>query len=171
VPYRMPMQFFHGEDGGRLRDLTATAGAALNQPRLGRGLAVGDLDHDGRLDVVVIDHNAPLVALHNRAASVGHWITFRLEGTTSNRDAVGAVVTIDGGGRTQVRQRFGGGSYQSASDGRIHFGLGSASRVEAVEVRWPSGKTDRWKDLQADTGYLLREGGPAPSRIAGFSRR
>jgi tetratricopeptide (TPR) repeat protein len=158
VPYRMPLQFFHAEEGGVLRDRTAEAGPAMQQPRLGRALAVGDLDNDGRPDVVVLDHNAPLVYLNNRTKSAGRWITIRLEGTRSNRDAVGAVATIRAGGKTQVLQRIGGGSYQSASDGRLHAGLGAASRVEEVEVRWPSGRVDRWKDLRVDSGYLLREG-------------
>jgi hypothetical protein len=170
VPYRMPMQLFRGGRGGVLRDVTSVSGSALSQPRLGRGLAVGDLDHDGRLDVVVIDHNAPLVYLHNRSEKTGHWVTFCLEGTRSNRDAVGAIVTIRAGGKSQAAQRIGGGSYQSASDGRIHFGLGTATRVDQVEVRWPSGTTDRWANLAADTGYLLREGGPVAA-LAGFSRR
>jgi tetratricopeptide (TPR) repeat protein len=170
VPYRMPMQLFKGEPGGALRDVSSSSGA-ITTLRLGRALAVGDLDHDGRLDVLVIDHNAPLVYLHNRSEHAGHWITFLLEGTQSNRDAVGAIVTIRAGGAAQTRQRFGGGSYQTASDGRIHFGLGAAGRVAEVEVRWPSGKVDRWTHLAADTGYLLSEGGQAARPLAGFRPR
>jgi tetratricopeptide (TPR) repeat protein len=169
VPYRMPMQLFRGEPGGFLRDRTSAAGQALSKPRLARGLAIGDLDHDGRLDAIAVDQNAPLVYLKNLTDPVGHWITFRLEGTRSNRDGVGAVVEIRAGGRAQVRQRFGGGSYQSASDGRVHFGLGSSQRVEQAVIRWPSGTVDRWIDLRADTGYVLREGDTAPHRMAGFA--
>jgi tetratricopeptide (TPR) repeat protein len=170
VPYRMPMQLFQGAPVGRFRDVTSTSGPALSAPRLGRGMAIGDLDNDGRPEVLVIDHNAPLVCLHNRTEEAGHWVAFRLEGTISNRDAVGAIVTIRAGGVAQTRQRLGGGSYQSASDGRIHVGLGTASRIEQVEVRWPSGKTDRWTDLAADTGYLLLEGNRVPAALAGFPR-
>jgi tetratricopeptide (TPR) repeat protein len=169
VPYRMPMQLFRGEPGGYLRDVTREAGLAINQPRVARGLAIGDLDRDGRLDVIAVDQNAPLVYLHNLTRSVGHWISFRLEGTKSNRDGVGAVVEIVAAGRSQVRQRFGGGSYQSASDGNIHFGIGPSQRLEQVVVRWPSGTVDRWTDLSADTGCVLREGDAAPHRIAGFA--
>ncbi|MFO0890382.1 MAG: FG-GAP-like repeat-containing protein [Isosphaeraceae bacterium] len=171
VPYRMPLQFFHGEEGGILRDRTASAGPAFAQPRLGRALATGDLDNDGLLDVVVIDHNAPLVYLHNRTRSAGRWITLRLEGTKSNRDAVGAVVTVRAGGRSHVVQRFGGGSYQAAGDDRLHVGLGDTARIEEVEVRWPSGAVGRWKDLAPETGYRLREGDARARPLAGFAGR
>jgi hypothetical protein len=84
---------------------------------------------------------------------------------------VGAKVTVVAGGRRQVAQRVGGGSYASAGDPRLHFGLGSSGRVESVEVRWPSGRIDRYGDLAADTGYLLREGADAPRPLAGFGGR
>jgi hypothetical protein len=95
-----------------------------------------------------------------------HSINFRLEGTKSNRDAVGTEVDVVAGGRRQTRQRTGGGSYQSASDPRLHFGLGHAARVERVEVRWSSGRVDRFRDLEADAVYHLREGDPAARRLA-----
>ena len=97
-------------------------------------------------------------------------MTLRLEGTASNRDGVGAGVTVDAGGRRQVAQRLGGGSYQSAGDPRLHFGLGGATRVEAVEVRWPSGRVDRYAGLAADTGYHLREGDPEAKPLKGWGR-
>jgi hypothetical protein len=100
----------------------------------------------------------------------GHFVTFRLEGTSSNRDGVGARVAVTAGGRRQVAQRCGGGSYQSASDPRLHFGLDTAARVDQVDVRWPSGRIDRWTDLPADAGYRLREGDPQPRPLAGFAR-
>jgi hypothetical protein len=98
-------------------------------------------------------------------------VTLRLEGTTSNRDGVGALVTVTAGGRRQVAQRLGGGSYLSANDPRLHFGLNESDRVEEVEVRWPSGRIDRWQSLLAGTGYSLREGDPKPRPLAGFARR
>ncbi len=97
------------------------------------------LDNDGRLDAVVMAQNEPLIYLHNQTDNRGHFISLALEGTRSNRDGVGARVTIHAGGRRQVAQRYGGGSYQSAGDPRIHFGLGDATSVESVEIRWPSG--------------------------------
>src|SRR4029077_19232627 len=123
---------------------------------------------DGRVDALILAQNEPLAYFHNRTKSVGHFVTFRLEGTKSNRDGVGASVTVMAGGRRQVAQRTGGGSYQSANDPRLHFGLGDSDHVDSVEVRWPSGQTDRWTDLGADTGYLLRERGPGVFSLGGF---
>ena len=138
--------------------------------RVGRGLAAGDLDNDGRVDSVIVAQNEPLAYFHNRSRSVGHFVTFRLEGTKSNRDGVGASVTVVSGGRRQVAQRCGGGSYQSANDPRLHFGLADSDRVESVEVRWPSGQVDHYTDLPADTGYLLREGEARVLSLDGFKR-
>jgi hypothetical protein len=166
-PYAMPTQLFLGARGGRLRDATAAAGPAWTTPRVGRGLAAGDLDNDGKLDVVVLPENGPLAYLHNRSDRTGHFLTLCLEGTTSNRDAVGARVTVTAGGRRWVAQRVGGGSYQSAHDPRLHFGLGASTQVDSLEIRWPSGRVDRHGPLAADRGYLLREGSseapPLPS--------
>jgi tetratricopeptide (TPR) repeat protein len=167
-PFAMPARFFQGRAGGRLADISDQAGDPWSVPRLARGLARGDLDNDGRVDLVMTVQGEPLVYLHNRTEQPGHWVTFRLEGTASNRDGVGARVTITAGGRRQVAQREGGGSYLSAPDGRLHFGLGDAAAVDRVEVRWPSGRVDRWKDLPADAGFLLREGEAVPRSLGGF---
>jgi tetratricopeptide (TPR) repeat protein len=162
-PYAMPVQLLRNTGAGQLRDVSSQAGDPFSLPHVGRGLATGDLDNDGLLDVVVIVQNEPLVLLANRTERAGDWVTFRLEGTASNRDGVGAIVTVKASGRTWVLQRFGGGSYQSAGDPRIHLGLGKAARIEEVEVRWPSGKVDRFRELKVSRGYLLREGaGPRP---------
>ena len=129
IPYAMPAQLMLGGEGGRLTDVSAAASAPFQVPRLGRGLAVGDLDDDGRLDAIVVGHDGPVAYFHNTGPG-GRSIAIRLVGTASNRDAVGAA--CDGRGRrpAQVADRFGGGSYQSASDPRLHFGLGAATRVE-----------------------------------------
>jgi tetratricopeptide (TPR) repeat protein len=169
-PYAMPIQLLRNSGAGNFRDVSAEAGEAMGAAIVGRGLAAGDLDNDGRPDVVVVAQNGPLVVLGNRTSPAGRWITLRLEGTTSNRDAIGAVVSVRAGGRTRTLQRFGGGSYQSAGDPRLHAGLGAATRVDELTVRWPSGQIDRWKDLDADAGYLIREGA-APRPLAGFGRR
>jgi hypothetical protein len=100
--------------------------------------------------------NEPLVEFANRTGRDGaHFIAFRLEGTASNRDAVGARLAIWAGGRRRVAARLGGGSYQSAGDGRIHFGLGPSDRVDSVEILWSSGQVDRHRDVAADRIYAL----------------
>jgi enediyne biosynthesis protein E4 len=176
-PYAMPAQLFLGDAVGRLADVSDRAGAPWHVPRLARGLAGGDLDNDGRVDLVLVSENAPLALFRNRfesrdhprVESPNHFLILKLAGTVSNCDAVGARVTVTTSGRTQVATRFGGGSYQSASDTRLHFGIGLAKKVDRVEVAWPSGRRDCYMDLAADTGYWLVEGIPQPRPMAGFS--
>jgi tetratricopeptide (TPR) repeat protein len=157
IPYTMPIQLLRGGADGRLQDVSGRAGPPFLLPHLGRGLAAGDLDNDGRIDALVVAHDEPLVFLHNQTPA-GHFVTFALEGTASNRDGVGASVVVVSGPERRLAQRVGGGSYQSAGDPRLHIGLGDARSIDAVEVRWPSGRVDRYRDLPVDAGYLLREG-------------
>jgi hypothetical protein len=158
IPWMMPLELLVGGPDGRLADVSDRSGEPFRPLHLGRGLAVGDLDNDGRLDAVVVNQNEPLVYLHNRTERPGHFIRFSLEGTRSNRDAVGARVIIRCGGRRRMAERLGGGSYQSTSDPRLHFGLGAIELVESVDVRWPSGQVDHHGGLTADREYRLREG-------------
>ena len=152
-PYAMPTRLYEGRSGGRLVDVSDQAGPPWAVPRLGRGLATGDLDNDGRLDLLVMGQNEPLAYFHNQTDRPGHFVTFRLEGTRSNRDGVGARVVVTTAQGRQVAQRLGGGSYLSACDGRLHFGLGAATSIQSVEVRWPSGRLDRWTHV--DCGHRL----------------
>jgi hypothetical protein len=168
-PWKMPVQLYLNEGQGRLTDVTRKAGPPFSIPRMGRGLAAGDLDNDGRIDVVIVSQDEPVALLHNQS-DPGHVLTLRLEGTKSNRDAIGAVVAVASGGRTRVAPRLGGGSYQSAGEPRLHFGLGPDPRVDHVEVRWPSGRVDRFEALAADAGYLLREGNPVAMTLPGWTR-
>jgi hypothetical protein len=162
IPHAMPMQLFLNVGGGRLADASARAGPPWSIPYLGRGLARGDLDNDGRLDFALLAQDAPLAYLRNRGPA-GRSLTLLLEGTASNRDAVGAKVVVTAGGRRQQIQRNGGGSFLSASDPRLHIGLGDADRAETVEVTWPSGRKDVHRDLKADVGgYRLIEGPAEP---------
>jgi tetratricopeptide (TPR) repeat protein len=169
-PYAMPLQLFLGGTDGRLKDVGDRAGPPFRTERLGRALAVGDLDNDGRLDLLIACLDAPLMYAHNRTEG-GHHLTLRLEGTASNRDAVGAMVRVTAGGRARVAWRLGGGSYQAASDQRVHFGLGDAERVESIEIRWPSGRVDRLGPHPADAGYLIREGASRAEPLRGFPPR
>jgi enediyne biosynthesis protein E4 len=127
---------------------------------------------------LLVAENQPLVLLHNEgigaaraaARSHDHFLIFALEGTKSNRDGLGARVALTAAGRTQVAARCGGGSYLSASDHRLHFGLGSVEKVERVDVLWPSGERNSYTDLAVDRGYVLREGETAPQPLKGFGR-
>jgi tetratricopeptide (TPR) repeat protein len=161
VPFGMPAQLMLGTGDGRLVDGSARAGKLWSVPQVARGLAVGDLDNDGRLDLVMVIQDGPIVFAHNQSTA-RHSITLKLEGRPSNRDAVGARVVVRAGDRTQTGWRTGGGSYLSASDPRLHFGIGRADRVESVEVTWPSGKVDRFAGLAADRIYHVFEGEEAP---------
>jgi tetratricopeptide (TPR) repeat protein len=156
-PYAMPVQLLAGTVGGRWMDVSQSAGPPWDVLRVGRGLADGDLDNDGKVDALIVPLNEPVAYFHNHTAG-GHFITLELVGTRSNRDAVGARMTLTTGGRRQFAQRFGGGSYQSARDGRQHLGVGPATRVDSIEVRWPSGRVERHEGLETDRAYVLREG-------------
>jgi enediyne biosynthesis protein E4 len=168
-PFAMPAQLYVGGENGSPTEVTARAGPPFQQPYVGRGLAAGDLDNDGRLDALMVAQNDPLVYFHNRTEqAAGHFVTFRLDGKKSNRDGVEASVAIKAGDRKQVAQRFGGGSFQSAGDPRLHFGLGSTDRVESIEVHWPSGQVDRYREIAVDKGYRLEEDGAAMRLLPGF---
>jgi enediyne biosynthesis protein E4 len=170
-PFAMPSRLYEGRSGGRLVDVSDHSGQPWAVPRLGRGLAAGDLDNDGRIDLLVVAQDDPLAYFHNRTEGALHFVTFRLEGTGSNRDGVGARVVVATASGRQVAQRVGGGSYLSACDGRLHFGLGASRSIDSVEVRWPSGRFDRWTKIAADTGYLLREGDKAPLPLAEMRKK
>jgi predicted Zn-dependent protease len=170
APYEMPAQVLAGLGDGRLTDRTESSGPAIPILRLGRGLAVGDLDNDGRTDALLVSHNQPLAYLHNRTEHTGHWVSFVLEGRRANRDGVGARITVKAGGRQWLAERTGGGSYLSASDPRPHFGLGATARIDDVEVRWPSGQVDRFHGLRVDAVYRVREGELIAERVqSGFA--
>ena len=168
-PYAMPAQLFMGGADGRVTEASGVGVRSLQVPRVARGLAVGDLDNDGRTDVVLVAQNGPLVFLHNQTEA-GHFVTFFLEGKPSNRDAVGARVTVTSAGKRSLAHRVGGGSYLSASDPRLAFGLGAGKEIDKVEVRWPSGRLQTFVGLKADAGYRLREGDPAATRLPGFGQ-
>ena len=169
TPYAMSSQLFLGDGTGKLRDVSDRAGPVWSVPRLGRGLTAGDFDNDGKIDLLMVVENTPLLLLHNQTPPGNHFLVLQLEGTVSNRDGVGARVTVTSAGQNRVADRFGGGSYMSALDRRLQFGLGSARTVERVEVIWPSGRRQSFQSLKSDSGYLLREGDPAPRPLAGFS--
>ena len=123
----------------------------------GRGLSVFDYDLDGSLDLVLRNYKQPAQLLHRRTAS-GHWLELKLVGTSSNRDAVGARVTLTAGENTQVREVRTGSAYLSASSLVQHFGLGSSETVDSLRIEWPSGQVTVLRGLAADRQLMLREG-------------
>jgi enediyne biosynthesis protein E4 len=160
--YRQPKVVYRNRGDGRFDDVSARLGPPVTTPRASRGAAFADLDNDGDVDVVVNNvHDVPeLYRLDRREA--GHWLLLRLVGTASNRSAIGARVRITAGGVTQVGEVRGGGSYFSQNDLRVHFGLAAASTVDRIIVRWPNGREESWRGVEADRIVTLTEGTARP---------
>jgi enediyne biosynthesis protein E4 len=156
--YRQPKLLSMNRGDGTFCDASTQAGPALEEKRVSRGLAVGDLFNDGNVDVVVNDLDGSPMILRNHGIPGRHWVSFELQGTKSNRLALNARVRIIAGGMTQTDEVHSGGSYLSQNDLRLHFGLGAATKIDSVEIRWPSGAIDRLHDLAADRFYSVLEG-------------
>jgi enediyne biosynthesis protein E4 len=138
--YRQPMQLFMNQQGKSFQDRAVEGGPGFTTPGVGRGLAVGDLNNDGLQDIVITDLEGPVRVLINRIPKKGHWLRVRLEGTKSNRQGIGAHLTVVVGPNRWVAEATTSGSYLSANDSRVHFGLGDAAQIDRLEVRWPGGK-------------------------------
>jgi hypothetical protein len=148
--------------------VTDEFGPVFTEPRVSRGLAMGDLDDDGRVDLVINDLDGPPQVLRNETAGAGHWLSVKLVGKGRNTNAIGALVTVttggaavtvdsapvqvrvQAGGTRQLRDVRSGTSYISQDDMRAHFGLGAATSAESVEVKWPDGTTSRLENVKAD---------------------
>ncbi len=157
-PYRQRNLLYHNLGNGTFEDVTKLSGPGLQLERSGRGVAFGDLDNDGDLDIVVNNQNDPPTLLRNEGGNRKHFIQVRLRGTKSNRDGIGARVSILAGNRKQIDEVRSGGSYLSQSDLCLHFGLGEAVVVDLVEVRWPSGVVDQMKNVPVNRRIFIEEG-------------
>jgi hypothetical protein len=143
--------------GGRFREVSRDVGGPLLEGKSSRGTVFGDYDNDGDIDILVINNDERPTLLRNDTAG-GRWITVRLEGTKSNRDAIGARVTLEAGGMKQTAEIHSGGSYISQNDVRAHFGLGDARQVDRLVIRWPDGQTETATGLAPNRFYVAREG-------------
>ena len=148
------------DGNARFSDAAAKGGAFFRQQVNGRGAATLDFDNDGRLDLLITPLADRAILLRNRAPGAGHWLTLDLQGTQSNRDAYGALITVSAGGRTHTGEVTCPTGFLFQSDKRVHFGLGTAARVERLEIRWPGGQTQVLRDVPADRILKMIE--PAP---------
>jgi enediyne biosynthesis protein E4 len=155
--YKQVNSVFHNDGRGKFVETSKETGVADQTPHAARGVAFADFDNDGFVDVLVADNGDPPLLLHN-GGDENHFINFKLVGTTSNRDAMGARVHVVSGGISQIREIAGGGSYLSQSDLRANFGTGRATVAQTVEIKWPSGQTQTFHDVPADKFYLIAEG-------------
>jgi enediyne biosynthesis protein E4 len=158
VPYREPVQLFRNGRNRKFEDVTAVSGVNIPPLHARRGLAIGDVNNDGRLDVLLLNVGEPPTLLINRTESANHAAMFRLIGTKSNRAAIGAKVTVTAAGLVQSGEVQGGSSYLSQSDLRLHFGLELRTTMDSVEIAWPSGAKEQYRNLPADYIYTIVEG-------------
>jgi len=156
--YREPKILLLNQRNGNFRDISKAAGQAIQTPQVSRGMAIGDLFNDGRLEAVVENLTGQPMILRPDGGPRHHWISFQLEGVRSNRLALNARVRVTAGALVQLGEIISGGSYLSQHDLRLHFGLADHQRVDQAAVRWPDGRTEILKDLLADRFYSVREG-------------
>jgi hypothetical protein len=152
-----PNTIFRNMGAAKFEALTEEAGFTAQRPARHRGVAIGDLNEDGRMDVVVSALSAPAEIWMNASARGNHWVEFKLEGTKSNRDAIGARIKLTAGGNTQYDHVMFAAGYGSSSAGPVHFGLGSAKSADQVEIHWPSGIVQTLKDVSADRVVRVKE--------------
>jgi enediyne biosynthesis protein E4 len=167
VGYAQPPQFFLNKGNGSFVDVAAEVGSDFSRPKVGRGLAYGDFDRDGDLDLVITTNNGPAYLYRNDQMTKNRSIRFHLVGTKSNRDAIGAAVKIFAAGTSQSGLVKGGSSYLSQSELPLTFGLGKKDRIERVVIEWPSGRSEEYKNLASGHAYECVEG-KGISALAGY---
>ena len=158
IPYAQRPLLFRNLGNGRFAEIGQGAGPALQSKKVSRGLAAGDFDNDGNLDLLVTNLDGSPTLLRNPGSPGRHWLRIKAVGTRSNRDGFGARVQLTAGSATQTAEVRANSSYLSASDPRLHFGLGTATRVERIVIHWPSGSTDILQNEAADQELVVKEG-------------
>ena len=162
-PHKTPRVLFRNLGGGKFEELMDAAGAAISEPHASRGVAFGDFDNDGDVDILVMNINEPPSLLRNDVSGAGHWLKVKLVGTRSNRSAIGAVVTAKYGERRQAQAVLAASGYLSASDRRLHFGLGAATKAD-LDILWPNGTREQILAVDADLLVTVKEGGGVVAR-------
>jgi enediyne biosynthesis protein E4 len=158
VGYAQPAQLFLNLGNGKFRDVAAEVGGGFEKPRVGRGLAYGDFDRDGDLDILMTTNNGPAVLFRNDQLADNRGIRFELHGTRSNRDAIGSTVQIFAGDLRQSGMVRGGSSYLSQSELPVTFGLAKRDKIDRVVIHWPGGRAEEYKDLRTQKAYKCVEG-------------
>jgi hypothetical protein len=156
-PYVTPRILFRNLGDGKFEELNQDAGLPIQSEHCSRGVAFGDFDNDGDVDILIVNLNEPPSLLRNDVTAKHHWLKVKLTGVKSNRSAIGARVTVRFGGSAQVREVLSQSSYLSCNDFRLHFGLGLATKAD-LEIRWPSGQTERLANVPIDRLLLITEG-------------
>lgn len=157
ITYREPAILYRNLGNGKFADISAVAGSGITEAHSSRGAAFGDIDNDGRIEVVVNNQNEPPSLLKQSRAYDNHWVLLKLTGTKSNRSAIGAKVAITAGGMTQIDEVRSGGSYLSQNDFRLHFGLGEAARIDQIRIEWPSGVKQELRNIDPDQVVTITE--------------
>jgi hypothetical protein len=157
-PHRGPKVVFRNRGGASFEDVSARSGPGATAAHSSRGAAFGDFDNDGDVDVLVMNMNEPPSLLRNDTAGGNRWLEVKLEGTRSNRSAIGATVVVTAGGRSQARAVLSQSSYYSHDELRLHFGLGRLTKADSVGIRWPSGELQTLRDVPAGRVLTVREG-------------
>jgi hypothetical protein len=166
VKYREPLQLFRNLGNGTFQEMADRAGLNDGPLESRRGTALGDVNNDGNLDVVVFNAAGPPSLFLNETRNANHRVLFRLIGTKSNRAAVGARVTVYTSRMTQIDEVRGGGSYNSTNDTRLHFGLGRDAVMSKVKVKWPSGLKQEFRNVAGDAIYEIVEGQAMKKMVA-----
>jgi len=165
APYRQPLLLFRNNRDRTFEDVTALSGLDKLPPSSRRGAAFGDINNDGKVDVLILNVGEPPTLLINRTQTAGHAVLFKLVGSKSNKAAIGARVTVTAGDLVQFEEVRGGSSYLSQNDLRLHFGLGQQTNMSAVEISWPSGKKEHYRNLLAGFIYTIVENGGVQQKM------